>query len=320
MRKNINRISVLLVSLFFVWSCSTDAPDPEGTTANPPSVSGISITEGMYGDTVLITGTEFSEDTLVNNVSFIQRIVDCNGLTSSITVNAKVLKNTKTQLTVLVPKEGYTCPGTVTAKVRVQTRVAFADAPQEFIYKAPFESSKTTMAVGEKFTVTAYNKKDNNTIAINGTAVQVLGTNAFVLDNKTHYTYTCVVAEGTATGAGVITVTNDNNRELLDTTAAGAVTINAVNNDFTFTQSASTPGASVKITVNNTFGYSNKVKIGTKDVDIVSITSISDTQDEILVYIPVMSLNNGETYDVIVTSPAGTSLNNTSGQMSYSYN
>ncbi|MHB1463089.1 MAG: beta strand repeat-containing protein, partial [Armatimonadota bacterium] len=159
---------------------------PGGTTTSvdvftvyqPPTITSFAPTSGKVGDTVTLSGTNF---TGANEVSF-------NGTTVVFTVDSD------TAITATVPESATTGPIAVTSPGGTTTSVDVFT-----VYQPPTFSSfaPTSGKVGDTVTITGMNFTGATSVSLNGTAA------VFTVDSDTAITAT--VPEGATTGPIAVT-------------------------------------------------------------------------------------------------------------------
>lgn len=181
-----------------IVSCSKD-----DDTTPVPSVTSFTPTSGVAGDTVTITGLNFSAVTTNNTVTF-------NGATATVTAA------TTTQLTVTVPSGVST--GKIAVTVNGQTGTSSSDftvttttstgSPTITSFTSSGSEGSTIVITGTNFSTTAA----SNTVTIGGVVATVVSATATQLvvtvpSGATSGVITVTVGGVTATSSGTFTVT-----------------------------------------------------------------------------------------------------------------
>lgn len=181
-QKTLNTISkafILTTCLaLIISSCSDDAEIPKAT------ITEFSPSTGVVGETVIVTGTNFSATPAENLVTF-------NGSTALVTVA------TSTQLTLTVPAEA------TSGKITVTTKGFTAESTSDFTVPNPTIAgfNPAIAGTGVPVTITGSNfssTAENNIVKINGLTATVTSASATQL--------IAVVPAGTSTGSITVDV------------------------------------------------------------------------------------------------------------------
>ncbi len=165
-------------------SCKKNDPAPSGVI-----ITGVSPAEAFPGETVTITGTQFSAVAGENHVYFNN-------------IEAIVSSSTATELKAVVPQ------GAATGKVKVELNDVFAESPSDFVVKQATGSapvitsfSPASGAAGADITITGHHFSTaaaQNNVLFNETVATVVTADSTSLTVK--------VPQGAITGAITITV------------------------------------------------------------------------------------------------------------------
>lgn len=151
-------LSMLLVILMIVHACGKDKDEEPGPGPNPPAkleITGFTPTHGTPGTEITITGKNFKDNVLQNEVRF-----------QGASLGASVVEAKPTSLKVLVPQDAVT--GKVTVKVGNETATSptnFTVDPEVFSIT---DFTPKQGPVGTPVTITGTKFSNNITVKING--------------------------------------------------------------------------------------------------------------------------------------------------------
>jgi len=77
---------VLMLSILFFAMCKKDSPTTKNPAANPPTFTGFSPESGFTGDTITLTGTNFTSDASVKFGTVTAKVIKVNNTTISVVV------------------------------------------------------------------------------------------------------------------------------------------------------------------------------------------------------------------------------------------